>query len=207
MSRSSYFAELKELAREIRQKYGLATPRVLISDLRKICRVEGVTVNLWPLPGMRGDRLKNVRGLYFNEDGDPSIYLARHLPEEQQIFTLAHEIKHHLIDQGQMGSLCAGTNQQEEVEVGAEIFAAELIFPDQDFGHTLTAAGVKFGQCSAEDIIRLKHQSKTTLSFTSLGKKAMILGYSPPHALDDIRWHQLNKQIYGEPPYKYFRRG
>lgn len=59
--------------------------------------------------------------------------LAGNLPLDPHVFTMAHELKHFLRDR-QLGiSYCDQSNINRSIEIGAEIFAEELIFPDQYF--------------------------------------------------------------------------
>lgn len=82
-SRSDYYERMKTLARAVRAEYGLTTPRVTRSDLRKVYREEGIRVDLWPPKptngnGKTGSRsLRNLRGAYFNNELGASILIAR----------------------------------------------------------------------------------------------------------------------------------
>jgi hypothetical protein len=42
------------------------------------------------------------------------------------------ELKHHLVDRDSAGGFCSESNRDDAIEIGAEIFAAELIFPEED---------------------------------------------------------------------------
>ena len=82
------------------------------------------------------------------------------------------------------------------------MFAAEFIFPELDFINVLAANGITAGACTPEAMVRLKHDTRTTLSYTGLAKRAMFLGLAPAGSLDNIRWKKLEEQIFGEPLYK-----
>lgn len=200
MDRYAYYEQLKAQARQVRQQYGLQTPRVLRSDLRRIYKDQGIRLDLWP------HKLKNLRGAYFYDDLGATIMIARHLPPEPRIFTMAHELKHHLVDRELGISYCDVSNEREPIEIGAEIFAAELIFPDQDFKNYLLQLGVRPGNCTAENLVHLKHETQTTMSYSGLVKKATFLGFAPQGAFTAVKWRSLEAQIYGPPIYKRFRR-
>ena len=199
MIRSKYYDQLKALARDVRARYGLTTPRVLRSHLRKIYRSEGIRVDLWPY------RFKGLRGAYFNDQLGPTILLAKGLPQDPMVFTMAHELKHHLTDRQLPASYCDASNQSNPIEIGAEIFAAELIYPDQDFVADLNRMGVRRGTCTPEILVRLKHQTRTTLSYAGLAKRSEFMGYSAPGSLAGVKWKKLEEQIYGPPIYKFIR--
>ncbi len=196
MSRFAYYNEMKKLARETRDKYGLDSPRVLRSHLRKIYRNEEIKIDLWP------HRLREVRGAYFNDHLGASVMLVKSLPEDPMVFTMAHELKHHLVDRALPVACCSDRNINEHIEIGAEIFAAELIFPEQDFLNALAAEGITAGKCCPESIVHLKHDTRTTLSYAGLAKRAVFLGLSPAGSLDHIQWKKLEEKIFGEPVYK-----
>jgi hypothetical protein len=200
MNRSAYYQEMKALAGGVRQRYGLTTPRVLRQDLRRIYRAEGISIDLWP------HRLRKLRGAYFHDELGSHVMLAKELPVDPMVFTMAHELKHHLVDQALPVSCCDPSNQNEMIEIGAEVFAAELIFPESDFGAAMAAANVGKGACTAEAIVRLKHETKTTLSYAGLVKRAEFLGFARPGVLPKAGWKSLEVKLYGEPLYKQLQR-
>lgn len=200
MSRFVYYEKMKALARQVRLEHGLNTFRVLRSDLRRLYRAYGIHIDLWP------HKFKNLRGAYFDDEFGPTVLLARHLPPEPLIFTMAHELKHHLVDRGLGLSYCDSSNQKEPVEIGAEVFAAELIFPEQEFIDYLKQMGISWRKCTPEALVRLKHETQTTLSYAGLAKRAEHLNLAPFGSLAKIKWKKLEEQIYGEPVYKQILR-
>lgn len=194
VNRSQYYEEMKLLARDMRARFGLLSPVVKLSDLRRMYRELGIKVDLWP------HRLKNLRGAYFLDEAGPSVMVARQLPTEQRIFTMGHELKHHLVDRAE--TRCMELAGNSTIEIGAEVFAAELVFPEGDFKDEMCRMQIHPGSCTAEHIVRLKHDTRTTLSFTALAKRAAWLAYAVPGRLDNVRWRKLDEQIYGEPLYK-----
>ncbi len=194
MNRNEYYEEMKKRARDVRARFGLVSLVVKLSDLRRIYKDMGIRVDLWP------HKLKNLRGAYFLDDAGPSVMLAKQLPVEQRIFTMGHELKHHLVDQAE--TRCMELDGSSAIEIGAEVFAAELIFPERAFEDQMHRMRISRGSCAAEHIVRLKHDTRTTLSFTGLAKRATRLGFALPGTLEDVRWKKLEEQIYGEPLYK-----
>ncbi len=211
-SRGDYYKRMKTLARELRAEYGLATPRVTRSDLRGIYREEGIRIDLWPPSPMNGTcktgtrKLRNLRGAYFNDEFGASVLISRYLPEDPCVFTMAHELKHHRVDNHLRYAWCDASNENEMVEIGAEVFAAELIFPETDFLDLLSELGVAFGDCQPEHLVRLKKETRTTLSYAGLAKRAEFLQLATKKSLQGIKWKLLEEQIYGEPVYKRLRR-
>jgi hypothetical protein len=87
----------------------------------------------------------------------------------------------------------------KSIEVGAEIFAAELLYPDRDFIAHMTKLGIRTNQCLPKTLIRLKRQTGTTLSYAGLAIKAERLGFAPSHSLTTIKtWRRL-EALYSPP--------
>lgn len=196
MNRSHYYERMRQLARDVRTEYGLISPRVLRSDLRRIYKAENIRIDLWP------HKLRSLRGAYFNDMVGASVLLARGLPEDPMIFTMGHELKHHLVDRGFQLSFCDKSNESEPIEIGAEVFAAELIYPEGDFSEHILAIGIGRNGCRPEDLVRLKRETRTTLSYAALAKRAEFLGFARPGLQGFSGWRKLEEQIYGVPLYK-----
>jgi Zn-dependent peptidase ImmA (M78 family) len=200
VNRTAYYEAMKRAARDLRDRYGFTSPRITRSDLRRIYRDEGIRIDLWPF------KLRHLRGAYFADDGGgPSVMIAKALPEEPKVFTMAHELKHHFADRQSGRSFCDASNEHSYIEIGAEVFAAELIFPVEDFVKTAATFGVTQGCVDPTNIVRLKHESRTTLSYTAIIKRIGILGMADPAPLSRTKWKKLEEQIYGEPLYKRLR--
>jgi hypothetical protein len=200
VNRSDYYNEMRALARSTRATYGLVTPRVQKSQLRNIYRDQGIHIDLWP------HKMREVRGAYFNDEFGPTVMLRKGLPEDPMVFTMAHELKHHLVDRDLPVACCSDRNINQHIEIGAEIFAAEFIFPEDDFVKALAAKGITIGTCTAHAIVHLKRDTRTTLSYTGLAKRAQFLKLAPAGSLDGVAWKKLEEQLYGEPFYKRLHR-
>jgi Zn-dependent peptidase ImmA (M78 family) len=124
------------------------------------------------------------------------------LPPEPLIFTLGHEFKHHLVDSDMGTVYCDISNQRKEIEIGAEVFAAELIFPDLDFTAWMGRLGVPSLGGNPQHLVKLKRESQTTLSYAGIRKKANFLKFIPDGAFLDVKWKMLEVKIYGVPLYQ-----
>jgi IrrE N-terminal-like domain len=174
-----YYEELKALARQIRQNFSLSTPRVQLSDLRAIYKHYGIVVDLWPRNGVPPTvKLKGLKGAFFFDECGSSVLINRFLPEEPRIFTMGHELKHFLKDRDYGELWCGNDNVKDEIEIGAEIFSAELIFPDADFRDSFCQLVKTSSACAAEKLVHLKRQTRTTMSYAALIKKAVFLKFA-----------------------------
>jgi Zn-dependent peptidase ImmA (M78 family) len=191
---------MKALAREVRGTYSLAGAQVGLRDLRRIYSSEGIRIDLWRY------KLKNLRGAYFGDEHGPSVMISKSLPNDPRAFTMAHELKHHFADRDLALSFCDPSNQHSMIEIGAEVFAAELLFPEREFQDRLSNMGVQRCTCRPEHLVRLKRETGTSLSYAGLAKRAVFLYLARPEAMTGIRWKTLEEQIYGVPHYRRRRR-
>ena len=111
-----------------------------------------------------------------------------------------------MADSGSSLSYCDACNQSDPIEIGAEIFAAELIYPDDDFRSDLEQMKVAARQCTPEVLVRLKHETRTTLSYAGLAKRAEFMGFAVEGSLGRVRWKKIEEEIYGEPLHKWLIR-
>lgn len=193
MNRFAYYESMKALARDVRSRHQLAGPRVSRSDLRRVYKACGITLDL-------RSGFKNLRGAYFNDECGPTVVIDKRLPEDPRVFTMGHELKHHLADRECPGFRCNMANVgTDPVEIGAEVFAAELLFPEADFSALLAEMGVATGSCTPEHLVRLKHETRTTLSYQGLAKRAEFMRLANPGAFDRIQFKKLEEQMFGKP--------
>jgi hypothetical protein len=196
-----YYEDTRKLARKVRAEYGLCLPRVLRTDMRRIYSSYGIKVDLWPY------KLRNLRGAFFNDELGPTVVLAKGLPPDPMVFTMAHELKHFLKDRDLLLSYCDQSNENRPIERGAEVFASEFLFPDEDFVRYLIELGVKRATCSERDLVRLKCETKTTLSYAGLAIKAERLGFAQKESVTQFKgWKRLEAELYGPPRYIRFGR-
>jgi hypothetical protein len=196
VTRTQYYEQLKSLARQVRSERGLTSPRVLRSDMRRIYKFYGIEIDFWPYP------LKNLRGAIINDALGASVMLKKDLPDDPLIFTMGHELKHFLTDSQLPSTFCHSKNISEPIEIGAEIFAAELIFPECDFIFWMESQGIQAGECTPEVIVRLKRDTRTTLSYQGLAKRANFLHFAKPGSLDGVKFAKLAEKMFGTPIYK-----
>lgn len=90
----------------------------------------------------------------------------------------------------------------EMIEIGAEVFAAELIFPHELFIEELEHRNISRGGCTADHLVELKRTLRSTLSYASLAKMAMHHGFAPKGRFDGTVWRRIEERIYGVPFYR-----
>lgn len=202
MTPKEQYQSARARALGIRAKYVLTTPRVMVNDLKKIFRSEGID----RVDYYNGFKSTRIRGAYFNDSAGCTVMVNKKLMTQidPKVFTLGHELKHHLMDNVHAVSLCSDNNEHAVMERAADVFASELIYPTDMFISHMAERSIGKGQCSPEDVVRLKHETGTTLSHAALSIRASRLGYALPNTFNGVQWNNLRDRLY--PEYLAFRR-
>lgn len=189
MRDTDYYYEMRELALEVRTRNEIEGADLSMRDMWRIYREEGIE----KLDFRHGFR--NLRGAYFNDEYGVTVMLAGGLPDEPTIFTMAHELKHHLVDSKIGGVLCLTDDQTRRMEIGAEVFAAELIYPEKDFVYDLFRLLRGMPQAvSPELLLELKLRTETTLSYSALAKRTVLLRLADELTFKNVSWGSLERK-------------
>jgi Zn-dependent peptidase ImmA (M78 family) len=196
MSRRAYYEDLLQLAHEKRQQYSVNTAAFGLRELRTIYREEGICLDAWPLP-------RRVKALYMCEDGDCSVAYQPSLPYEPKLFALVHELKHHYRDRPAIGAgvvHCGDYDANELIEKGAEVFAAEFIYPEAAFADDLSKSQISVRRAS--DLVDIKRACKAHVSYQFIRKRLKRLGLTSAGQFDGVQFQKLEEQLYGAPVYR-----
>ena len=200
MSRYTYYEDLKALAREKRQLYRVATAAFGLREVRKMYQSEGIRLDYWPLP-------YKIKALYMCADGDCSVAIQRTLPDEPKLFAAVHELKHHYCDQEALGNRvihCGDYNANQMIEIGAEVFAAEFIYPETEFREDLVPLAIVVWD--PEAVVRFKRACKAKVSYKFLCKRLERLGLIVRGQFDQVQFQKLEERLFGVPLYRRRRR-
>lgn len=199
--RRAYYDDLLQLAREKREAFGVQTSSFGLLKIREIYKAEGIRLDYWPLP-------RKIKALYMCADQDYSVAVQKALPDEPKLFALVHELKHHYRDQELIHAgriVCGDYNANELIEKGAEVFAAEFIYPEAEFRSDLRVLGIN--SWSAEAVVTLKKNCKAKVSYTYLCKRLERLGLIQADQFAGVRFQKLEQQLHGVPFYRRRRIG
>jgi Zn-dependent peptidase ImmA (M78 family) len=186
---TGYYYEMRELAQAVRARNEIEGADVSMREMWRVYRAEGIE----ELHFRHG--FKQLRGAYFNDEYGVTVMLAGGLPDEPTIFTMAHELKHHLVDSKAGTVLCRTDEQVRRVEIGAEVFAAEFIYPEKDFVYDLFRLLRGMPQSINPDVlVELKQKTETTLSYAALAKRAVLLGLADERVFKDVRWGMIGQR-------------
>jgi len=200
MSRRAYYEGLLRLAHEKRALYCVDTAAFGLKQVRKIYKAEGIKIDYWPLP-------YKIKALYMCADGDCTVAIQKSLPDEPKLFALVHELKHHYRDRETLGSgviHCGDYNANELIEKGAEVFAAEFIYPEAEFANNLRSRGVTVW--TAENVVHLKRACKAKISYRFICKRLERLGIIPARYFNGVQFQKLEDKMYGVPFYRRVHR-
>lgn len=197
-TRTEYYEAMKRLAGEKRHTYDIADGKLGLQKMREIYKAEGITIDLWKTSA-------KIRAVYMCDGGDPSVLVNRNLPDIPRLFAMAHELKHHYCDQAALknGKIqCGDYNANEVIEKAAEVFAAEFVFPEQEFLDCVEAMGFERGSVTPEEIVELKRNCGAPVSYTFLRKRLEWFNFIEKGEFAKVQFQKLEEQIYGVPIYR-----
>ena len=198
MFRRQYYDAMKLLAAEKRQKYSIRTASLGLKRIREVYKAEGVAIDLW-------ETSYKIRAMYMCDGGDPSVLVNRNLPTEPRLFAMVHELKHHYCDQTALknGQIrCGDYNANEVIEKAAEVFAAEFIYPAQEFLDCASSLSLEAGKVTPEELVQLKRVCKAPVSYKFLQKRLEWFGFIARGQFAMVQFQKLEEEIYGVPIYR-----
>lgn len=193
MSASSQFDDLKQLARDKRKQHEVDTSTLGLKKVREIYKTEGIKIDYHPLPN-------KVKALYMCDDNHHSVAVQKKLPDEPKIFALIHELKHHYCDQELLRSgyiHCGDFNMSDPIEVGAEKFAAEFIYPIREFAHDISLLNIT--KWSDIDIINFKRSCKAKVSYAYICRRLTELESIGFNQFKGVQFQKREYEIFGLP--------
>jgi Zn-dependent peptidase ImmA (M78 family) len=190
-SRSAYYEQMCELALSKREEYKIDTSSLGLRIMRRIYKSEGIDIVPWEFS-------HRIRAIYCCEDDDLSVAVNLNLPPIPRLFSLAHELKHHYEDQEKIkdGQLkCGDWNENELIEKGAEVFAAEFIYPELEMLELINQLNITKTNCSPEKIVQFKKICPATVSYSYLVKRFERFDLCEPKEYKSIKFQNLEEEI------------
>ncbi len=198
MTRSEYYQQIRALALEKRNLHEIRTESLNLTVIQRVYKAEKIKIDQWKIKG------RTIKAAYFC-DGDCSVLINKNLPREPKLFALAHELKHHYMDQESIRGgehRCGDYNANELIEKGAEVFAAEFIYPETEMRELAYSLGIQTGTCSSEKIVEFKRACPAVVSYQFLVKRFEWFGFIEKGIYKKIQFQNLEDKIYGPPVYK-----
>jgi hypothetical protein len=201
---AGYYQAMRQLAHSKRAEHQVETASLNLQVIRRIYRAEGIKMDYW-------DTTNKIRAAYFCEDNDHSVLINRKLPREPKLFSMVHELKHHYVDQStiQAGHIrCGDYNANQTIEIAAEVFAAEFIYPEAEMLALLTELGITKDNCSPEKVVDFKRNCPAVVSYKFLVKRLEWFKFCARGEYGKVKFQTLEESLYGQPFYKeeWFKR-
>lgn len=200
-SPSAYYRRMRQLAGEKRELLSLSTQDITLSKIRNIYRAEGIVIDRCPSP------LRKLKAAYFNDEYGCTVLLNMKLPEAPRLFAMIHELKHHYEDRERLQCFtCQDVYDSSPIiEIGAEVFAAEFIFPEDEFRQHV-AAFINGKEIVAEDVVHMHYYCPARVSYQFFTKSLERLGYISRGKFAGVQFHKLHEELYGSRHYHSRRR-
>ena len=167
--------------------------------LTGIYREEGIKIDRWDLKSSR------IRAVYFCDNDDRSVMVNKNLPVVPKLFSLVHELKHHYRDQRiiQSGKIhCGDYNANQVIEIGAEVFAAEFIYPENEMRGLIQQLDIKGQNNKPEKVVEFKRACLAPISYQFIVKRFERFGLCSRGSYKGVRFQQLEEAHFGMPIYK-----
>lgn len=120
------------------------------------------------------------------------------------MFALTHELKHHFLDRQDIADgkiQCGDYNANKIVEIAAEEFAAEFIYPIMEMQQLVKSINIQSGSCAPQQVVEVKRQSPVAVSYIFICKRLERLGIITKNEFTNIQFQKLEEQLY-PPLYK-----
>ena len=198
MRRADYYETMKLLAAQKRKQHGVVTARLGLQMVRAIYKAESIVIDLWKTSS-------RIRAVYMCDGDDPSVLVNRILPKEPRLFAMVHELKHHYCDQTILknGEIrCGDYNANELIEKAAEVFAAEFIYPEDEFLECVKSLRLAQGKVTPESVVELKRACGAPVSYKFLQKRLEWFNYIERGEFAKVKFQKLEDSIYGAPIYR-----
>jgi Zn-dependent peptidase ImmA (M78 family) len=204
--RYQLYQQMHALAHQKRKEYAIETSPIDLLLLKKIYKNEGIKIHY--SDGGIHSKFKNLRAAYFNDEDGCDVIVNKNLPREARIFSLTHELKHHYIDKDRLGRTvpcCLSYNDEPLMEICAQVFAAEFIWPEDHFIELVRKHGISLTNWSPDAIVYFKFASKMPVSYTFIVKRLERLIFIPKGACRNVKFRNLEYQLLGQPYYMRFK--
>jgi Zn-dependent peptidase ImmA (M78 family) len=194
---NKHFQEMKVLALQKRLEYNIDSKKLNLNVIKRIYKAEEIILDYRKVSG-------RIRAAYFCDDVDCSVLANSTLPRIPKIFSLIHELKHHFVDRDKIIKgevVCGDYNENKTIEVGAEIFAAEFIYPETEMLSDCEEFGISCENCTKENVVNFKRYCKAPISYTFIEKRFEFFNFVSKGTFKDVQFQKLEDSMY-PPIYK-----
>lgn len=197
-NRSDYFRGMKYLAQEKRAEYQIESKKLDLNVIKRIYKAEGIILDYWEIKSRR------IRAAYFCDEIDCSVMIKNSLPRVPTIFSLIHELKHHFVDRDKITNgkiVCGDYNENEIIEIGGEVFAAEFIYPESEMLSDCRDFGINSTNCTKENVVEFKRFCRVPISYKFLEKRFEFFRFVSKGLFRNVQFQKLEESMF-PPIYK-----
>lgn len=176
----------KELAQLVRGKFDLGRWGL---DIFSVVRNN---FNIYVM----GEDLESIWGIYScDSKGNPVILYNHNQPNQQRnVFTLAHELGHHLISEGET-EVDFENKTPSSSEFLADVFASELLMPEVSVGEVFKKhCATDEDKITSSQLIELTEVFK--VSYGAINRRLKDLGF-----ITEKTWNRLKEPVLKNPKY------
>lgn len=198
VNQNNYFQEMKALALRKRLEFNIDSRKLDLNVIKRIYKAEEIILDYRELKSRR------IRAAYFCDDIDCSVLSNSTLPRIPRMFSLIHELKHHFVDRDKIINgeiVCGDYNENKTIEVGAEIFAAEFIYPEAEMLADCQKFGINCNNCTKENVVNFKRYCKVPISYMFLEKRFEFFNFILKGEFKDVQFQKLEESMF-PPIYK-----
>ncbi len=97
---------------------------------------------------------------------------------------------------------CGDYNAHEVIEKGAEVFAAEFIYPEVEMRRLIGELGITNLTCTPEKMVEFKRECRACVSYTFILNRFTRFDLCKRGAFDKLQFTKLEEEMFGPPIYK-----
>ena len=100
------------------------------------------------------------------------------------------------------------SNANQTIEIAAEVFAAEFIYPESEMLALVSKLGISKDNCSPERVVELKRNCRAVVSYKFIVKRLEWFKLCERGEYAQIKFQTLEENLHGRPFYKeeWFKR-
>lgn len=190
---SEYYRQMKLLAQQKRAEFSVVSNKIGLKFIREIYKSEGIIIDYRDIKSPR------IKAIYFCDEVEKSVGVKRSLPDEPKIFSLIHELKHHFVDRENILNcdfICGDYNANKKIEIGAEFFAAEFIFPEMEMLKSLTDFGINKETVTDKKVVEFKVNCGVKISYEFITKRLKRFGIAEKETFAKTKFQKLEDELY-----------
>ena len=97
---------------------------------------------------------------------------------------------------------CGAYNENEMVEIGAEVFSAEFIYPEVEMRDLANRLRITNRTCTSKQVVEFKRSCPAIISYKFIVKRFEWFGFCEEGHFRHEQFQKLEESLHGPPIYK-----